>query len=111
MFGNCRKYDTRSVTELSSGKYFAASLGLVTELRLGLGFMTDLSLGTFIDACSDFVPELRLGLGLDLRASVRVRFRSETCSVIAKCAIRVQTPSSLRENTSLRVWGSSPNLG
>ena len=37
MFGNRRKYGRRSVTELSSGKYFAASLGLVTELRLGLG--------------------------------------------------------------------------
>ena len=35
MFGNRRKYDTRSVTELSSGKYFAACLGLVNELRLG----------------------------------------------------------------------------
>ena len=64
MFHNGRKYDARSVTELSSGKYFAVSLELVTELRLGLGLITDLSSGTYIDACSYFVPELRLGLGL-----------------------------------------------
>ena len=69
----------------------------------------DISNATFIDACSDFVPELRLGLGLGLRARVRVRFRSETCSVIVECTIRVQSPSFLRENCSLRVLGSSPN--
>ena len=80
MFGNRRKYDTRSVTELSSGKYFAACLGLVNELRLGLGLrlrlglglLTDLSSGKYIDACSDCVPKLSLGLGLGLRARVRV---------------------------------------
>ena len=38
-------YGRRSVTELSSGKYFAASLGLVTELRLGLGLWLGLGLG------------------------------------------------------------------
>ena len=103
-------YGRRLVTKLSSGKYFAASLGLVTELRLGLGLglglgITDLSSGTYIDACSDLVPELRLGLGL----RARVRVRSETCSGIAESAIRVQSPSFLRGNTSLPVWGSSPN--
>ena len=127
-------------------------MGLVTELRLGLGrwlglglgLITDLSSGTYIDACSDFVPELRLGLGLRARvkirvrvnhrsffgninrcmlgllpelrlglglglmARVRVRFRSETCSVNAESTIRVQSPNFLRENASLRDWGSSP---
>ena len=112
-------YGRRSVTELSSGKYFAASLGLVTELRLGLVLglglglglciFTDLSSGTYIDACSDFVPELSLGLGLGLRARVRVKVRSETCSGTAECTEDVQSPSFLRGNTSLRAWGSSPN--
>ena len=65
MFGNRRMYDTRSDTEFYSGKYFAASLGLLRlGLRLGLGIITDVSSGTCIDACSDFVPELSLGLGL-----------------------------------------------
>ena len=107
MFGNRRMYDTRSDTELSSAKFFAASLGLVAELRLGLvlGIITDVSSGTYIDACSYFVPEL--SLGLELRASFSVR--SETCSVIAESTIRVQSPSFLRGNTSLLVWGSSPN--
>ena len=91
-------YGRRSVTELSSGKYFAASLGLVTELRLWLGLglglglciFTDLSSGTYIDACSDFVPELSLGLGLGLRARVRVSVRSETCSGIVECTADVR---------------------
>ena len=38
-------YGRRSVTELYSGKYFAASLGLLTELRLGLGLGLWLGLG------------------------------------------------------------------
>ena len=101
-----------AVTELSSGKYVAVSLGLVTlrlGLGLGLGIITDLSSGTYIDACSDLVPELSLGLGLGLWARIRVRVRSETCWGIAESTIRVQSPSFLRGNTTLRVWGSSSN--
>ena len=97
-------YGRRSVTELSSGKYFAASLGLVTELRLGLVLglglglglciFTDLSSGTYIDACSDFVPELSLGLGLGLRARVRVRFGPR----------HVREPQNVRKTFSHRAF-------
>ena len=69
IFGTRRNFDTRSVTEHSSGKYFAASLGLVTELWLGLGLITDLSSGSYIDACSDR-PRAKARLGLRARVGL-----------------------------------------
>ena len=80
MFGDSRKYDTRYVTELSSGKYFGASLRLGLVLGLGLG----LRVRVWSETCSVIKgstilvksPRARVKTrpGVRCRATARVRF-------------------------------------
>ena len=44
------------------------------------------------------------------RVRVRVRVRSKTSSVITKSTIPIQSPSYVRENTTMHVRGLSPYL-